>query len=84
MKKNKISAFLMLFSGIFLTVGIALFAGGVYWLVNALNFKATAEKITGEITRIESYRDSDGDMSHSVFVTYHYGGEQFKEVGRMG
>ena len=81
MKKNKISAFLMLFSGIFLTVGIGLLAGGVFWLVNALNFKATAEKITGEITRIESYLDSDGDMSHSVFVTYHYGGKLYEDVG---
>ena len=80
MKKNKIGAFMMLFSGIFLTVGIGLFAGGVYWLVNALNFKGTAEKITGEISRIETHRDSDGDRSHNVYVTYHYGGKLYEDV----
>lgn len=71
---------MILFSGIFLAVGIGLLVGGLIWLVNAVNFKSTAAKITGEISRIEVYRDSDGDVNHSVFVTYHYGGKLYEDV----
>lgn len=80
MRKNRDELFFAIFSAVFLAVGIGLFAGGLIWMVNAVSFKSTAEKITGEISRIETYRDSDGDRSHSVYVTYRYGGKLYEDV----
>lgn len=37
-------------------------------------------QIYGEITRIESYRDSDDELHHAVYVTYEYEGNMYEDV----
>lgn len=65
---------------IFMAVGILLTAGSIFWFKSSYDFKETAVRINGEITKIESYRDSDDEVRHTVYVTYVYEGKEYEDV----
>lgn len=77
MKKN---GFLFIFFGIFGLVGIGLLIGGISWMKSGLDFKQNAVEVTAEISDIESYRDSDGDTHHNVFINYEFDGETYTDM----
>lgn len=65
---------------IFMIIGILFLAGGVFWFKYCFDFKESAVQIYGEISKIESYRDSDDEIHNTVFVTYEYDGNIYKDV----
>ena len=67
MKKNT-NKFMILFSSVFLFIGLGLLAGAVFWTYSASMFKKQAVEIPAEIAAIEAYRNSDGDISRQVYV----------------
>lgn len=74
-----VSGTLKLIGVIFTLVGIGLLIGGSFWLVRDINFVKQADVVQAEITKITERRDSDGDISHTVYVEYEYNGERFFE-----
>lgn len=78
-KSGSSSAALKLVGMIFMLVGIGMLIGGGFWLVRDINFIKQADVVQAEITRITERRDSDGDISHTVYVQYEYNGESFSE-----
>ncbi len=65
---------------IFGIIGLGLMIGGIIFLVNRINYMDNAVVIEAEITDIESYRDSDGDRHHTVYVTYEYEGKEYEDI----
>ncbi len=65
---------------IFTFVGVVMLAAGIFWFVSTLQFMETAVEISGRITDIESYRGTNREIRHSVFVTYEYNGKQYENV----
>lgn len=81
MKEDKLSQkILILVPGVFLIAGVGMLIGGIFLLMSTLRFKETAIEISGEITRIDSTYDNDGDEHCSVFVSYEYSGERYENV----
>lgn len=80
MKKDYFSYILF---GIFGIVGVILIIVSICVTVSGMKFDETAVEITGTITDIESYRDSDGDRHYQVYVDYDYQGREFSDV-RLG
>lgn len=81
MRKNKkYEKILILVPNVFFIAGVCMFIWGIGWLISALQFKATAVEVPGEITRIDSAYDDDGDEHYSVFVSYEYNGERYEDV----
>lgn len=78
MKKKTKMGYLM--PCIFMLVGILLLAGGIFWFKYSFDFKEAAVQIYGEITEIDSYHDSDGEVHHTVYVTYEYNGKVYEDV----
>lgn len=79
-KVNKKNSFFLLFSCIFLIVGIGLLTGGIIWLLSSMQFKERAVEITGVISSIETYRDSDGEFHSIAYVSYEFDGEMYNYV----
>lgn len=77
MKSGK---FLYLFSGIFAVIGIVLLISAAMIFISDRKFMSEAEEVNGVIDTIESYRDSDGDTNHRVYVNYTYNGQQYNNV----
>lgn len=77
MKKAKLP---FLFFSIFGIVGLSVLIGGIFWTISGLKFKKNAVSIPAVITDIESYRDSDGDTNHHVYVSFSYEGEQYNNI----
>lgn len=77
MKKDYFSYILF---GIFGIVGVILIIASVCVTVSGMKFDEIAEEITGIIADIESYRDSDGDRHHRVYVDYSYEGREYEGV----
>lgn len=75
--KNKI---FYVFPCVFLVAGVGLLIGGILWLFSSIRFQETAVEITGTITDIETYRDSDGDRHSAAYVSYEFGGELYEDV----
>lgn len=81
MRKNKkYEKIMLLVPNVFFIAGVCMFIWGIGWLISATQFKATAVKVPGEITRIDSAYDDDGDEHFSVFVSYEYNGERYEDV----
>lgn len=72
--------FIKLFSIVFAFVGAVFLAGAVMVYVSDQKFMAEAEEIMGVVDTIESYRGSDHDMHHRVYVNYTYNGQQYNRV----
>uniref|UniRef100_UPI004057985E hypothetical protein n=1 Tax=Acetatifactor sp. TaxID=1872090 RepID=UPI004057985E len=77
MKKN---FFTYIFFGIFALTGIGLLIGGFFWMKSGIDFKNGAVEVVAEISDIESYRDSDGDSHHNVFINYEFNGETYTDM----
>lgn len=80
MSKKKIEKFFYLFPGIFLVIGLGLFAGGIIWLISCFHFRETAIEVPAVITEITRQRDSDGEYYHNVYISYEYNGEYFEDI----
>lgn len=78
--KQKRNSFMVLFCGIFLVVGAIFSAVGITMALADSGFRERAEEITAEITGISSYRTSDGDRRHNVYVTYQYDGRVYEDI----
>lgn len=68
---------------IFAVIGGIFMAVGIFQAFASNRFKQKAVEVRAVISSIESYRDSDGDMSHRVYVSYSYGGNRYEDV-RLG
>lgn len=68
---------------IFAVIGCIFMAVGIFQAFASNRFKQKAVEVRAVISSIESYRDSDGDMSHRVYVSYSYGGNRYEDV-RLG
>lgn len=64
----------------FALIGIGLMISSVLYAKSFYSFKNKAEEITGEIARIEEYRDSDHDLKHRVYVSYWYNDVEYEDV----
>lgn len=80
MRRNHTNLFPVIFSLIFGIVGLSLLISGIAVMRSSLRFQSTAVEVTGVITDITSYRDSDGDLEHEVLVSYSYGGQDFQNA----
>ena len=77
--RNKNSIF-GIFFGLFAVIGIIFFAVGIFIAVLGNKFKRNAVEVNAVISEIESYRDSDGEISHNVYVSYSYNGRDYKDI----
>lgn len=77
--KNK-NAIVNIVFWIFAVIGIIFFIVGIIWLVSGSRFKQNAVEVSAVIQEIKSYRDSDGDIRHSVYVNYSYNGQYYEAV----
>ncbi|MDE7252062.1 MAG: DUF3592 domain-containing protein [Acetatifactor sp.] len=80
MKKNINEKVLLFVPTVFLIAGVCMFIWGFCWLISTFQFKATAVKVPGEITRMDSAYDDDGDEHYSVFVSYEYNGKKYEDI----
>lgn len=80
--KNKDRAFNLVFY-IFAVFGMIFVVIGILMLISNIRFTKDAVEVNAVIAQIESYRDSDGDINHRVFVNYSYGGKTYEGI-RLG
>ncbi|MBR4083329.1 MAG: DUF3592 domain-containing protein [Lachnospiraceae bacterium] len=66
--------------GIFGLVGVIFLIVCTFLTISGKKFDETAVEVSGTIMTIESYRDSDGDRHHRVYVDYEYQGRKYKDV----
>lgn len=66
--------------GLFAAIGIIFVIAGIFWAVWGSRFIQSAVEVSAVISEIESYRESDGDTSHRVYVNYSYGGQRYEGV----
>lgn len=69
-----------LFGSVFLVVGIIVFVGGFLVKNQTDKFMKTAKCTTAVISNITTSRDSDGDTTHSTYVTYAVDGVNYTDV----
>lgn len=77
-KREKLASGLL--SGVFLSIGVIFFVSGILWMVNILQFRSRAVEVYGQIERIETSWDSDGESSREVYITYTYNGKTYNNV----
>lgn len=63
-------------------LGVALIITGTVWLAISENFKKNAVQTEAIITKIEKYKDSDGEDSYDVFVEFYTDDEKIE--GSLG
>ncbi len=80
MMKKKGNFITNILFGIFLAVGIILLISGIVALVSNANFVKSAEEVTAQISNIDTYRDSDDELHHMVYVDFTYGGKIYTDV----
>lgn len=64
----------------FSVIGIGFLIGAALSGWHYAAFKAEAEEITGEITEIKEYYDTDHELQHRVYVSYTFEGMDYKQV----
>ncbi len=69
-RKSSANGALTFVGVIMLIVGTIFFVIGTGILISDIKFMQTAQEVDAVISNITSYRDSDGDTRHVVFVTY--------------
>lgn len=77
---KKTGKFIGIFFGIFALIGIVFVCIGIFLTVSGSKFRQNAVKVSAVISEIESYRDSDGEVWHRIYVNYYYGGEKYENV----
>ncbi len=73
MKENKKEKFIFM---IFLIIGLLFLILGTIICIKQFNYSGKIET-TGIISQIIPYTESDGDIKHNVFVTYHVNGKEY-------
>lgn len=68
--KNKCNRTIMIISLIFIFCGVIMLCGGIYFALSNAKFSKNALTTTGIISNIEIREDHDGDIHHSVYVSY--------------
>ncbi|MDD6571931.1 MAG: DUF3592 domain-containing protein [Thermoflexaceae bacterium] len=66
--------------GIFFVVGLFLICIGIGMLANSIKISEKAVTTTATISRIESYKDSDDEIQHRVYLCYQVDGENYADV----
>lgn len=79
-KKKQRNSFPVLFFLIFALAGFGMLIGGFVSMARSYQFRKTAVEVSGTISQITSYRDSDGDLHRRVLVSYSYNGQSFDDV----
>lgn len=77
MKSEKILKLIFVF---FAVVGIILLIIAVLVFISNNKFASQADEIEGVIETIETYRGSNGDIDHKVYVSYTYNGKEYNNV----
>lgn len=72
--------FRYIISGIFGIVGIILLVVCFFITKSNIEFEKKAVTITGVITDIDTYRDSDGDKHYVAYANYSYEGKKYENV----
>lgn len=70
-------------AGIFLIfglTGVGLLIVGFILLDSSLKFRRIAVEVSGTISEIQTHSRSDGDVGHTVWVSYEYGGQTYEHV----
>lgn len=65
---------------VFSIVGVGLIIGAIVSLIVHINFKKQAVEITGKVSKIETYTDSDNETNHRVYVDYSINGKSYEDV----
>ena len=78
--RKKRSSSLVIFFVIFGLVGIVFLIAGLVYQSSSRRFRSIAVEVTGTIAEIQASRHSDGDVSHTTYVNYSYGGQSFEHV----
>lgn len=65
---------------IFFVCGTGVMFLGFFLNNNSKEFAETAVPVSAVISEIETYRDSDGDISHHAYVSYEFGGKKYEDV----
>lgn len=71
---------MILLYAIFILVGVVMLGGGIAFGVISYNFRQHAEKITARVTDIRETSDTDGETSHTVYVSYDFQGQTYSDV----
>lgn len=77
MKKDKCLGILEI---VFSLIGVVMIVVAIIIGVNAVNKKKSYLPVDATITEIDSYRDSDGDVSYKVYVSYRVKGKWYDNV----
>ncbi len=75
MKKKNLIGYI-----IFLIVGMGFLFGTIVYYIHDKEFRSRAVEVDAVISNIEEYKDSDGDTTHSVSVSFDYGGKSYENV----
>ena len=78
-KKKRNPAISLIFL-IFALVGYGMLIGGFVVMVKGHQFQQTAVEVPGTISKVLTRQDSDGDVHHTVLVSYSYHGQSFDNV----
>ena len=76
----KVGKFINIFCGLFAIIGAVLLISAVMVCISDRKFMASAEEISGVVDTIETYRNSDNETNHRVFVNYTYNGQQYNRA----
>ena len=68
------------FAIILFIVSIVLIGVSISGFKSMVEFKKIAEPITGVISFIGTYYDSDDEKSHNAYIDYEYSGEKYEHV----
>ena len=66
--------------GLFAVIGFIFILVGIFWAISGSRFMQNAVEVSAVISEIESYRNSDGDLNHRVYVSYSYGGQRYEDI----
>lgn len=77
MNKNYVGKILF---GLFLIIGVIFSCIGIIWLCHSFKVSKSTLETKGVISRIEAYRDKDGDLNHVAYVIYEAEGQVFEDV----
>lgn len=70
-------AIIWILSTVFMFIGLAVIALGIYLFVDNRAFMEGAEKTEAIITQIDTRQDSDGDEHHTVYVEFEVDGRSY-------
>lgn len=79
-KRKQRNSFPVLFFLIFALAGFGMLIGGFVSIARSYQFQKTAVEVPGTISKLITRHDSDGDVHHTVLVSYSYNGQSFDNM----